>query len=389
MPVGRESLRRPGRRRRLRRLVVAERLAAVPGQRVLVIDRRDHIAGNAYDYHDEHGVLVHHYGPHIFHTNSEKVVDYLSRFTDGARTSTACWRDVDGQLLPMPINRTRSTRSTGSTCDRRGGRGVPRRRAPSRVEHIRNSEDVVVAKVGRELYEKFFRGYTRKQWERDPSRAARVGVRAHPDPHQQRRPLLHRLASRRCRPTATRRCSSGCSTTRTSRSATGVDFDDVRDEVDYDHLVCTGPDRRVLRPPLRRAALPLAASSSCATSRRPDGGLLLPVAVGQRARPRTCLHARHRVPAPDRPGARRLDAARSSTRAPRATRTTRSRRDDTRALYKRYEALAARERRRHVRRPPGPLPVPEHGPGRRPGAGRVHGDVRSLGRPCLSRSSAP
>ena len=92
--------------------ILAQQLATRCEQRVLVIDRRDHIAGNAFDYHDEHGVLVHKYGPHIFHTNSEKVVEYLSNFTAWRRYEHRVLAHVDGQYLPMPINRTRSTGST-------------------------------------------------------------------------------------------------------------------------------------------------------------------------------------------------------------------------------------------------------------------------------------
>src|SRR3954469_14644088 len=86
--------------------VMAERLATERGQRVLVIDRRDHIAGNAYDYVDEHGVLVHKYGPHIFHTNAMKVVEYLSRFTEWQPYEHRVLANVDGKHVPMPINRT-------------------------------------------------------------------------------------------------------------------------------------------------------------------------------------------------------------------------------------------------------------------------------------------
>src|SRR3954454_1282617 len=86
--------------------IMAERLTSRLGQRVLVIDRRDHIAGNAYDYVDEHGVLVHRYGPHIFHTNSDKVVRYLSQFTDWRPYEHRVLARVDEQLVPMPINRT-------------------------------------------------------------------------------------------------------------------------------------------------------------------------------------------------------------------------------------------------------------------------------------------
>src|SRR3712207_3875485 len=86
--------------------IMAERLASQSGQRVLVVDKRDHIAGNAYDYVDEHGVLVHKYGPHIFHTNSEKVVEYLSQFTDWRPYEHRVVARVDGRLVPIPINRT-------------------------------------------------------------------------------------------------------------------------------------------------------------------------------------------------------------------------------------------------------------------------------------------
>src|SRR5438067_1637868 len=86
--------------------IMAERLVSQLGQRVLVIDRRDHIAGNAHDYYDEHGVLVHKYGPHIFHTNSQKIVDYLSAFTEWRPYEHRVLARVDDQLLPIPINRT-------------------------------------------------------------------------------------------------------------------------------------------------------------------------------------------------------------------------------------------------------------------------------------------
>src|SRR3954470_13340573 len=87
-------------------VTIAERLTRTAGQRVLVVDRRDHIAGNAYDYVDEHGVLVHKYGPHIFHTNSEKVVDYLSRFTEWRPYEHRVLAQVGDQQVPIPINRT-------------------------------------------------------------------------------------------------------------------------------------------------------------------------------------------------------------------------------------------------------------------------------------------
>jgi len=166
--------------------ILAERLASRSGQRVLVIDRRDHIGGNAYDYVDDHGVLVHRYGPHIFHTNAHKVVDYLSQFTDWRPYEHRVVAQIGEQRLPIPINRTTVNELYG--LDLRTDEEVEafyaERAEP--MDFIRNSEDVVVAKVGRDLYEKFFRGYTRKQWERDPSEldksvCARIPTRTNTD----------------------------------------------------------------------------------------------------------------------------------------------------------------------------------------------------------------
>ena len=166
--------------------ILARELAERCGHRVLVIDRRDHIAGNAYDYYDEAGVLVHKYGPHIFHTNSEKVVEYLSQFTEWRPYEHRVVARVDDQLVPMPINRTTINMlyDLGLERDEDVEAFLADRAEP--VERIQNSEDVVVAKVGRELYEKFFRGYTRKQWQRDPLRAQLIGLRPDSDPHQHR-----------------------------------------------------------------------------------------------------------------------------------------------------------------------------------------------------------
>src|SRR3954462_5624813 len=166
--------------------IMAERLASQDGQRVLVIDRRDHIAGNAFDYYDEHGVLVHKYGPHIFHTKSERVVEYLSQFTEWRPYEHRVLARVDGKHVPMPIKPTTNNKLYGLslTTDEEVSEFLAERAEP--VDYIRTSEDVVVAKVGRELYEKFFSGYTRKQWQRDPSElhssvCARIPLRTNTD----------------------------------------------------------------------------------------------------------------------------------------------------------------------------------------------------------------
>lgn len=166
--------------------VVAERLARKFNKRVLICDRRNHIGGNAYDHYNDAGILIHRYGPHIFHTNSAEVFDYLSQFTEWRPYEHRVLADVDGKLVPIPINRTTVNQLYGLNLQ---SDGEVERFFEDRAEakpHIRTSEDVVVAKVGRELYEKMFRGYTRKQWELDPSEldasvTARIPVRTNTD----------------------------------------------------------------------------------------------------------------------------------------------------------------------------------------------------------------
>jgi UDP-galactopyranose mutase len=165
--------------------VLAERLAAGSGKRVLICDKRPHIGGNAYDCYDDHGLLVHRYGPHIFHTNSRHVFEYLSRFTDWRPYEHRVLASVDGQLVPIPINLDTVNRLYGLSLTSFEVEAFFQRVA-EHVEHVRTSEDVVVSKVGRELYEKFFRGYTRKQWDLDPSEldasvTARVPTRTNRD----------------------------------------------------------------------------------------------------------------------------------------------------------------------------------------------------------------
>jgi UDP-galactopyranose mutase len=165
--------------------VMAERIANVLDERVLVVDRRSHVAGNTYDERDGAGLLVHRYGPHIFHTNAERVVDYLSAFTAWRPYEHRVLARVRDVLVPIPINLDTINRLYRLSLDEieverwLGERAEPRTPA-------RTSEDAVVSRVGRELYELFFRGYTRKQWGLDPSEldasvTARIPVRTNRD----------------------------------------------------------------------------------------------------------------------------------------------------------------------------------------------------------------
>ena len=220
--------------------VLAERLATQHGARVLMIDKRGHIGGNAYDELNEDGILYHKYGPHIFHANSDEIVSYLSQFTQWRPYEHRVLAHVRDKLVPIPINRTtlNTLFNAGLKNDEEAAAFLAARAEP--VADIQTSEDVVINAVGRELYELFFRGYTRKQWGLDPSEldkqvTSRIPTRTNTDDryftdtHQImplhgytkmfERMLDHPLIDK----------------------ALGTDFREVRNEVDAAHIIYTGP----------------------------------------------------------------------------------------------------------------------------------------------------
>ncbi len=220
--------------------ILAERLASQHGARILLIDRRPHVGGNAYDEPNEAGILYHRYGPHIFHTNSEAVVDYLSQFTEWRPYEHRVLAQARGQLVPIPINRTTLNLLFDAKLESDDDAAAFLASRAEPVADIRTSEDVVVNAIGRELYELFFRGYTRKQWDLDPSQldksvTSRIPTRTNTDDRyftdnfqampkdgytaMFKRMLAHPLIEIR----------------------TGIDFADVRDEVDAGHIIYTGP----------------------------------------------------------------------------------------------------------------------------------------------------
>jgi UDP-galactopyranose mutase len=165
--------------------VVASQMARNFGKKVLLIDRREHVGGNAYDHYNEAGILVHKYGPHIFHTNSLDVYEYLSQFTEWRPYEHRVRASVDGQLVPIPINLDTVNRIYGLNLEVDDMESYLES-VSEKPAAIRTSEDVVVSRVGRDLYERMFRGYTRKQWGLDPSEldasvTARIPVRTNRD----------------------------------------------------------------------------------------------------------------------------------------------------------------------------------------------------------------
>ncbi len=222
--------------------VLAERLASQHGARILLIDRRPHIGGNAYDEPNEAGILYHKYGPHIFHTNSDAVVDYLSQFTEWRPYEHRVLAMVRDKLVPIPINRTTLNElfDLDLQTDQEAADYLASRAEP--VEDIKTSEDVVINAVGRELYELFFQGYTRKQWGLDPSEldklvTARIPTRTNTDD----RYFTDKFqAMPRDGYTAMFR---NILNNPLIEVRTGVDFRDLKDTAHEiaDHLIYTGP----------------------------------------------------------------------------------------------------------------------------------------------------
>jgi len=320
--------------------VMAER-AASRGLRVLVIDRKQHIAGNAYDELDGHGVLIHRYGPHIFHTNAPSVSDYLSRFTEWRPYEHRVRAQVGDRLVPMPINRT--TINSLYDLNLRDESDVESFLASvaEPMDRTLTSEDAVVSKVGRDLYERLFRPYTRKQWALDPSEldAAVCG----------RIPVRHNVDDRyftddfQCMP------SDGF-TAMFERILEhplievriGVDYGDLPADVRYRRLVWTGPvdayfDCRFGVLPYRSITFRLE------THAVPDGDLIQPVAVVNYPSadvPYTrCTEFRHLTgqAAPVSTLAYEYPCADGDPYYPVP-------RPENRELYKRYQKLAASER---------------------------------------------
>ena len=281
--------------------VMAERLAST-GRKVMVVDRRPHVAGNAHDRLDAAGVLIHQYGPHIFHTNSAEIFDYLSRFTEWRPYEHRVLAQVGDRLVPMPINRTTLNALYGLDLrsDEQAEAFLASRAEP--VERIRTSEDVVVNAIGRELYETFFRGYTRKQWGLDPSEldksvTSRVPTRTNLDDRYftdafQAMPLYGYT-----------RMFENMLDHDGIRIETGVEYADVVAEVLHDrHLRpprLHRPRGRVLRSPVRRAAVSLPALSP----RDAGSGMVPAGGDGELSRRGDALDPDHRIQAPDGPDA--------------------------------------------------------------------------------------
>ena len=220
-------------------ITAASALARELDKKVLVIEKRDHIGGNCYDYYNEHGILIHKYGPHIFHTKYKKVWDYLSRFTDWIPYVHKVLAFVDGKYLSFPVNITTMEQLfdrpfTGEDMKR----WIDTNKVP--IATPQNAEEMVIARMGWDLYEKFFKNYTRKQWGMDakelgPEVTARIPIRFNRDdryftdpfqgmPKDGYTKMFERMLNNP-----------------NIELARNTDYKDIINHINYDRLIYTGP----------------------------------------------------------------------------------------------------------------------------------------------------
>jgi UDP-galactopyranose mutase len=222
-------------------LTVAERVIAEQGKRCLIIEKRSHLGGNAYDFYDDHGVLIHKYGPHYFRTNSGKVLEYLSRFTEWHPVDYKILSFTDGQFWNFPINLNTFEKFIGkpSTTEEMEA-WIEAHRV--KIETPANSEEVIISQVGWELYEKFFKGYTIKQWQREPkdldaSVCGRIPIRTNRDDRYLREDFQALPAAGYT--LLFEKMVDACGAK--LKIIFNSDFREVLPHISYKHLVYTGP----------------------------------------------------------------------------------------------------------------------------------------------------
>ncbi|EKD32416.1 MAG: hypothetical protein ACD_77C00103G0027 [uncultured bacterium] len=162
--------------------VLAERFASQNNAKVLIIDKRDHIGGNCYDFIDENGILMNKYGAHLFHTNDEDVWEYIHKFSEWQRWDHRVFGSIEGKIINIPVNINTVNALCGTNIKNESEMNQWLETVQVKYEKITNSEEIAKSRVGEELYKKLFLDYTFKQWnkypnELDPSVLSRIPVR--------------------------------------------------------------------------------------------------------------------------------------------------------------------------------------------------------------------
>ena len=220
-------------------LTIAERISTILNRRVLIIEKRNHIGGNVYDSYNDDGILIHNYGPHTFHTNDKEVFEYVLKFTKWHDYQHRVLSYVDGHFVPMPISlETINQLYNLNLSEDEMDRFIKERRED--IVEIKNSEDVVLSQAGKDIYEKFFKYFTIKQWgvspsELDPSVIKRI-------PFRKSRDTRYFTDKYQGNPSNgyTRMCENMIKNPNISLML-NTDYKTVIDGIDYDKLIYTGP----------------------------------------------------------------------------------------------------------------------------------------------------
>ncbi len=148
---------------------LAERYATVLNKKVLVLEKRNHIGGNCYDFYNEAGILISKYGAHLFHTSYEDVWNYVQKFGEWYPYEHRVLASVDGKLVPIPVNITTVNRLFGLAIQNEQEMDEWLAQNQVKTENPQNGEQAAMSRVGKVLYEKMFKNYTKKQWDKYPA----------------------------------------------------------------------------------------------------------------------------------------------------------------------------------------------------------------------------
>lgn len=220
--------------------VLAERFASHGDKKVLVIDKRDHIGGNCFDFIDENGILINKYGAHLFHTNFEDVWEYVQQFSEWQRWDHRVLGAIEGKLINIPVNINTVNALCGTDIKDEKEMNQWLKTVQVQYDTINNSEEIAKSRVGEELYKKIFRDYTFKQWnkypeELDPSVLARIPIRNNFD---------DRYFTDRFQALPKYGYTKFIKNILTHPNITvrkNVDYFDLKDSIDFHTLIYTGP----------------------------------------------------------------------------------------------------------------------------------------------------
>lgn len=220
-------------------ITMAERIANVLEENVLIIEKRQHIGGNIYDSYNEAGILIHNYGPHTFHTNDKEVFDYICQFTEWHDYQHRVLSYVDGKFVPMPISLETINQLYNMNMSISEMKDyIERQRVP--IDEIKTSEDVVLSQGGKDIYEKFFKYFTIKQWGVSPAELDSTVISR--IPFRMNRDTRYFTDKYQGNPSHgyTAMCKKMLNTPRI-KVLLNTDYKEIIDEISYEKMIYTGP----------------------------------------------------------------------------------------------------------------------------------------------------